>query len=322
MGGSYAMKIYIDQGHNPINPDAGAEAFELREQDLTYEIGKQLAGILEANGFETRLSRPSVDTQLGSSKSSSTTRRIDDANEWEADYFISLHTNISSDPFATGSDAHIYRMTSDSKPLAESILNRLHLTTKLQNRGISAHSDNYLLRKTNMPAIVINMGFITNMGDAEFMSEHPEQFAMGIANGIMAYTQESTFSNNENDITPVAFYQLYPGNNTKTCKLIVEVYTEKNRKVPISNAEVSVYYGTCGKHIVVCRGMTDMSGHTMPIELPEYDSPIIDASNSKVYMYCTCVRHPNYFPKNEWFEIRDEKSLSQSISLVERKLQQ
>ena len=37
------MKIYIDQGHNPRNPNAGAEGNGLREQDITYKVGVELA---------------------------------------------------------------------------------------------------------------------------------------------------------------------------------------------------------------------------------------------------------------------------------------
>ena len=41
-----AIKIYIDQGHNPQNPNAGAEGSGLREQDLVYRIGQELATLL------------------------------------------------------------------------------------------------------------------------------------------------------------------------------------------------------------------------------------------------------------------------------------
>jgi N-acetylmuramoyl-L-alanine amidase len=47
-----ATRIYIDQGHNPVNPNAGAEGSGYREQDLVYEIGVLLSEILEENGFE------------------------------------------------------------------------------------------------------------------------------------------------------------------------------------------------------------------------------------------------------------------------------
>ena len=50
-----AYKIYIDQGHNPVNPNAGSEGNGYREQDLVYTIGQELARLLEANGnFEVK----------------------------------------------------------------------------------------------------------------------------------------------------------------------------------------------------------------------------------------------------------------------------
>ena len=94
-----AIKIYIDQGHNPQNPNAGAEGSGLREQDIVYRIGQETAALLRANGnFDVRLSRPTPETVLGTSNSSSLAARVRDANEWGADYFISLHTNASDSP--------------------------------------------------------------------------------------------------------------------------------------------------------------------------------------------------------------------------------
>ena len=89
-----AIKIYIDQGHNPVNPNAGAEGNGLREQDIVYTIGQSLARLLRANGiFSVRLSRPEPTTQLGTSNATSLSARVNDAYSWGADYFISLHTS-------------------------------------------------------------------------------------------------------------------------------------------------------------------------------------------------------------------------------------
>ena len=61
-----AIKIYIDQGHNPQNPNAGAEGNGLREQDIVFRIGILLADLLRANGnFEVRLSRSEAGTVIG-----------------------------------------------------------------------------------------------------------------------------------------------------------------------------------------------------------------------------------------------------------------
>lgn len=182
-----AIKIYIDQGHNPVNPNAGAEGNGYREQDITYDIGARLAAILRSNGFETRLSRPTPEVILGTSNSSSLRARVNDANSWGADYFISLHTNASAITTASGSEAYVFRLESEAEILAENILEQLNFATGLPNRGVFARPSLYVVRKTAMPALLLEMGFITNPYDASLMANNPTLFAQGIANGFLAF---------------------------------------------------------------------------------------------------------------------------------------
>ena len=63
-----AIKIFVDQGHNPQNPNAGAEVNGVREQDINYEVGVRLAALLRADpDFDVRLSRDTLEEQLGPS---------------------------------------------------------------------------------------------------------------------------------------------------------------------------------------------------------------------------------------------------------------
>ncbi len=184
-----AIKIYIDQGHNPYNPNAGAEGNGLREQDLVYEIGVRLAALLRANdNFEVRLSRPTEDVVIGSSNAESLRLRVNDANSWGADYFISLHTNASSNPSATGTEAFAYSRPSAAFSLGEDILRELSQATGLRNRGMQVRTGLYVLRRTAMPAVLVELGFITNPEDARLMLEEPQLFAQGIYQGILDYT--------------------------------------------------------------------------------------------------------------------------------------
>lgn len=184
-----AIKIYIDQGHNPLNPNAGAEGNGLREQDIVYAVGIALAELLRADpNFEVRLSRPTADTQIGSSNSESLRLRVQDANAWGADYFISLHTNASSITAATGSEAFAFSEPSAGFSLGEDILYWLNRTTGLRNRGMKVRSGLYVLRRTAMPAVLVELGFITNPNDAALMSTRPDLFAEGIYQGILEYT--------------------------------------------------------------------------------------------------------------------------------------
>lgn len=183
-----AIKIYIDQGHNPQNPNAGAEGNRLREQDITYKIGVELANLINANpNLEARLSRPTAETQLGTSNASSLAARVNDANSWGANYFISLHTNASTMPSASGVEGYVYALDTSAAELSEDIVENLTEATGLRNRGIFARPSLYVLRKTAMPATLIELGYITNAGDAALMNENPQLFARGIYNGILEY---------------------------------------------------------------------------------------------------------------------------------------
>lgn len=183
-----AIKLYIDQGHNPQNPNAGAEGNGLREQDLVYAIGIELAALLEANpNFEVRLSRPTPETSLGETNAQSLAARVNDANAWGADFFISLHANASTITSASGSEAFVYSADSPAFALAENILEGLFAATGLSDRGVFVRPSLYVLRRTQMPATLVELGFITNQGDAALMRNEPTLFAEGIYNGITAY---------------------------------------------------------------------------------------------------------------------------------------
>lgn len=183
------IKIYIDQGHNPRGFNTGAEGNGFFEQDLTYEIGRRLYNLLLSNQeFEPRLSRPTPDTILGTSNSSSLTTRVNEANEWDADIFLSLHNNASENPRATGNEALTYGPNATvANALAEEILEQLTLTTGLRNRGIVYRPGLYVLKETEMPAVLVEMGFISNPYDAELLAYSPYLFSTGIYRGILKY---------------------------------------------------------------------------------------------------------------------------------------
>ncbi len=184
-----AIKIYIDQGHNPVNPNAGAEGNGLREQDITYNIGQILASILRRSGnYDVRLSRPSEQTQLGTSNASSLRVRVEEANAWGADYFISLHTNASDISSANGVEAYSYARDSRAWRLGLDIVDGISDVVGVTNRGMKVRPGLYVLKRTYMPAVLVELGFITNPREAELMSGSPSLYADGIYSGIVEYT--------------------------------------------------------------------------------------------------------------------------------------
>ena len=182
-------KIYIDEGHNPSGFNTGAEGNGLREQDVTYAVGQELAALLRRSGnYQVRLSRNSPDEVLGNSNASSLRTRVQDANAWGADYFISIHTNGSTDPSAEGIEAYAYSRDSRAFRLGDDIVDSLVDATGFPRRGMFVRPGLYVLKKTNMPATLVEIGFISNAEEAALMRSNPGLFARGIYNGIVEFT--------------------------------------------------------------------------------------------------------------------------------------
>lgn len=183
------IKIYIDQGHNPSSfHNAGAEGNGLYEQDLTFTIGSLLAALLEEDGrFTVCLSRPTASTVLGTDYDSSLDARVQGAEDFGADYFISLHVNAHTEEPANGIEVLVAEQGSTSYTFGSSLLDGLIRSTNLYDRGVKLSPNLRVLKNTTMPAALLEMGFITNVGDATLLAEHPELFAQGIYAGILSY---------------------------------------------------------------------------------------------------------------------------------------
>ena len=180
-------KIYIDQGHNPVNPNSGAEGNGYREQDLVYEIGVRTAEILRAAGQDVRLSRPTPQTQLGTSNASSLAARVNDANAWGADYFISIHSNYNTNPNINGCEAYVFQRDSKAWYLGEDILAGIVQEANMKDNFVRTNPSLYVLRATVMPAVLVELGYLSNAQDAAKLRNDPESFAYGIYVGMLNY---------------------------------------------------------------------------------------------------------------------------------------
>ena len=183
-----AIKIFIDQGHNPSGVNTGAEGNGLKEQDITYEVGRRLFNLLSANpNFEARLSRPTEETVLGTSNTTSLRERVYLANSWPADYFLSIHTNGSTNPSANGTEVYVYREDSPAYFLGLDILNAIVERMGTRNRGVRENPSLYVLRNTDMPAVLIELAYISNFEDSQKLKNDPQGFAQAIYNGLLRY---------------------------------------------------------------------------------------------------------------------------------------
>ena len=182
------IRIFIDQGHNPQGVNAGAEGNGLREQDVTYNVGVILADMLNSDPrFTARLSRNSPTQTLGTSNSTSLQARVNMANSWPANYFISIHCNSNPNPAINGSEVYVYESGTQAYWLAQHILNGVVQEVGTRDNGVRINSSLYVLRRTSMPAVLVELAYLSNSADAMKLRDNQRGFAQGIYNGLLSY---------------------------------------------------------------------------------------------------------------------------------------
>ena len=75
------------------------------------------------------------------------------------------------------------------------MLNGMLDATGLKSRGMKQSSDLYVLKHASMPAVLLEMGFISNQNDAAFLQQHADLFARGIYDGIVDHFDSSYITN-------------------------------------------------------------------------------------------------------------------------------
>lgn len=182
------IRIFIDQGHNPYGYNAGAEGFGLREQDITYLVGAYLSDILNADPrFEAITSRKNPEEILGYDNASSLRERVDMAAVWGADYFLSIHVNANTNPAINGTEAYVYRDNSPAYYLGEDIVAEIVRRLGTKDNGVFVRPSLYVLRRTSMPAVLIELAYITNYEDSLLLASEQYQFAYAIYVGLLNY---------------------------------------------------------------------------------------------------------------------------------------
>lgn len=170
------MKVVIDIGHAN---GTGSTGNSLEEHAVSTVIAKHLVRELDNLGHESitlDFPRESNDHDLSLTVKEANTL----ADEW--DIVVSLHCDWSSNANAHG--GHVCYLSSTGKRLANCISK--HLCALMPGRAdkIVKRKGLYLLRKTKDPAVLAEVGFISNQDDAVMMSQHPNMIATAIAIGI------------------------------------------------------------------------------------------------------------------------------------------
>ena len=214
-----AIKIMIDAGHGGY--DNGATYEGRLEKNDNLELALAVGEILQAQGYDVEYTRTEDVYDSPVQKA-----RIGNASG--ADFFVSIHRNSSATPNQyNGVQTLIYDNSGIKAVMAENINKELE-KVGYRNINVAERPDLAVLRRTKMPAVLVEAGFINsdidnNLWDTKF-SETAEAIAAGIdetirsaglaaAAGSVVYEEntENTGSNDENDMTGKSSYQILVG---------------------------------------------------------------------------------------------------------------
>ncbi len=173
--------VCIDPGHG--GNDSGCVSGKRHESDDALMMAKLVKQYLEQENVQVVLTRTK-------DKYVELSERAKCANQANADYFVSIHRNLN--PFGCGVETWTRAdYSKESDALAKAIQKRLVKVGVQQDRGVkhgtqeSASSSYYVLRKTKMPGVLIELGFIDNQKDNQLLDKHKKAYAKAIAKGII-----------------------------------------------------------------------------------------------------------------------------------------
>ena len=188
-------KIILNPGHGPKNTgifDPGAVgAGGTREADINLAVARLLAPLLEAAGSEVLLIR---DGDLGDVTAQ--------ANASGGDYFISLHCNSFGEPSAQGTETYVYQADSPAKGLAEAIQAAVVRALGTADRGVKT-AGYYVLRKTAMPALLVELAFLSNPAEEGLLADKDTQqrLALALADAIIENLELRPVAGDEVQVT-------------------------------------------------------------------------------------------------------------------------
>jgi len=168
------MLILFDYGHGGKDP--GAVYKGRKEADDVLRLGQVVAKIVRAAGI-------TVDETRKMNKGLSLVERSSMERKKNYAYFISFHRNAFSNSTANGAETFIYSNSSRSKPLAASIQKAM-VACGFRDRGVKT-ANYHVLRETHSPAVLLEVGFITNANDNNLFDKRFDELARRIAKAIV-----------------------------------------------------------------------------------------------------------------------------------------
>lgn len=180
---AWGQSVCIDAGHGGSDP--GALGHGLRESDINLDVAQRLADLMRASGWTVYMTRTSDSTVSLSARTSY-------ANSHNASRFVSIHCNAFNQS-AHGTETYSYTSgSSTSHSMRDRVNPQVVYALSTYNRGCKT-AGFYVLRYTNMPAILCELAFIDNQSDAAKLgnSYYRQRAAEAIRTGVLNTGRES-----------------------------------------------------------------------------------------------------------------------------------
>lgn len=197
--GQEKLTICLDAGHGvgdvgAISPFKDGGGNEIYEKDINYELVLIIKEDLEAMGYEVILPRGGDDEDpvagYDDEGKSGIVQRVKFANKNKYDLYISIHCNSFSDESVSGTRLYYNKGNNNkkNKKLAASLSSAIKAKFSVGPKTYD-NADLYAVTATNMPACLIEIGFITNKGDLDKMLDPSwrDDFADALSVGISNY---------------------------------------------------------------------------------------------------------------------------------------
>lgn len=169
-------KVALDAGHGGSDP--GAVYNGRQEKDDTLDLTLAVGDILKKNGIDVFYTRTNDEYETPFKKAT-------DANNSGADLFVSIHRNSSEKPNQySGVETLVYNDSGLKSEVARNINNQLE-NVGFKNLGVDTRKNLVVLKRTKMPAVLVEAGFINNEKDNYIFDQEFDKVANAIADGIL-----------------------------------------------------------------------------------------------------------------------------------------
>lgn len=169
-------KVALDAGHGGSDP--GAVYNGRQEKDDTLDLTLAVGDILKKNGIDVFYTRTTDEYETPFKKAT-------DANNSGADLFVSIHRNSSETPNQySGVETLVYNDSGLKAEVARNINNQLE-EVGFNNLGVDVRKNLVVLKRTKMPAVLVEAGFINNDKDNYVFDQEFDKVAQAIADGIL-----------------------------------------------------------------------------------------------------------------------------------------